>query len=210
MPTLDASGYQRLVYGAPAAAPEVAPRAVRDTCWRCHGIDGSGRGPGAFPSLAGQRSAYLHASLRAFADRTRSSGIMTSIAAALSDGAMREIAAYYEALPPRDAVLAGEPSAIDRGEAIATIGIPERDIPACAECHGPSERPKNPSYPQLSGQHLRYLRSQLELLQGRRRGGTGNVNLMHVFVDRPHPDVIRDVTLYYATLAKGTIDVTGN
>ena len=213
MPTLDAAGYQRLAFGEPGDGPETAtlgpsngelppPRAVRDTCWRCHGVDGTGRGPGAFPSLAGQRSAYLYASLRAFANRTRFSGIMNGIAANLSDGTMREVAAYYEGLSPHEATLAGESAAIGRGATIATRGIPDRDIPACAECHGPSELPKNPAYPRLSGQHVRYLRSQLELLKERRRGGTPHVNLMHIFVDRLNAEAITDVTLYFATLPR--------
>jgi cytochrome c553 len=52
----------------------------------------------------------------------------------------------------------------------------------------------------LAGQHERYLRSQLELLQQRRRGGTPNVDLMHVFVNRLEAGNIRDVTSYYAAL----------
>lgn len=213
MPDLDAAAYQRLAYGEPGAAPEAAPslglegeqpppRAVRDMCWRCHGVDGTGRGPGAFPSLAGQRAAYMYASLRAFADRTRFSGIMSGIAANLSDGTMREVAAYYERLSPREARFGGESSAIARGATIARQGIPVRDIPPCAECHGPTELPKNPAYPRLSGQPVRYLTSQLELLKARRRGGTANVNLMHAVADRLNPEVITDVTLYYATLPK--------
>jgi cytochrome c553 len=208
MPALDAATYERLAQGEPSAAAPTGsllqtaaagpgPRAVRDTCWRCHGVDGTGRGPGAFPSLAGQRSTYLYASLRAFADRTRFSGIMSSIAAGLSDGTMRQVAAYYEQLPPRQG-FAEESPAIMRGATIATQGIPARDIPACAECHGPSDVPKNPAYPRLSGQHVRYLTSQLDLLKARRRGGSVNANLMHVFVDRLTPDLIGDVTTYYA------------
>src|SRR5687767_12863728 len=90
LPRLDASGYRQLVYGegsaAGGSAPVVAgagdaPRAVRDVCWRCHGVNGTGRGSGAFPSLAGQRAAYLENSLRAFRDSTRFSGVMREIAA---------------------------------------------------------------------------------------------------------------------------------
>jgi cytochrome c553 len=96
MPTLDAAGYRDLVYGQsePAYPANLqAPRAVREVCWRCHGIDGTGRGAGAFPSLAGQRSTYIYESLRAFNDRRRSSGIMLTVAANLSDEAMREVGA---------------------------------------------------------------------------------------------------------------------
>jgi cytochrome c553 len=209
MPELDSTEYRRLAYGEaaippdtspnlPAAGDAPAPRAVRDMCWRCHGVDGTGRGPGAFPSLAGQRSAYLYASLRAFRDGTRFSGVMTTVAATLSDQTMREIAAYYERLTPRFAGPTEDASAA--GAAIAARGIPDRDIPACAECHGPSAVPKNAAYPRLAGQHVRYLTSQLELLKEGRRGGSPNVNLMQVFVHRLRHEEIRDVTRYYAEL----------
>jgi cytochrome c553 len=211
MPGLDAATYRRLASGQtgvaeappnlPAAGGRQPPRAVQDLCWRCHGPDGTGRGPGAFPSLAGQKSAYLYASLRAFADRRRFSGIMSGIAATLSDEAMRSAAQYYEVLTPRSGDRSADPSAIARGALIAQRGVPDQDIPACAECHGPTAKPKNPAYPRLAGQHAHYLASQLALLQRRRRGGSANVSLMHVFVNRLRPEQIRDVTLYYGSLA---------
>jgi cytochrome c553 len=211
LPELDARAYQRLVYGEGGAAggsaaivanASGAPRAVRDVCWRCHGVNGTGRDAGAFPGLAGQRAAYLENSLRAFRDSTRFSGVMGEIAAQLSDGLMREIAIYYERLPVRDTdATAVDTSAAERGRMIATTGVPDRDIPACGECHGPTQAPKNPAYPKLSAQHVRYLTSQLALLQERRRGGSPHVDLMHVFVDRLRPNEIRDVAQYYAALS---------
>jgi cytochrome c553 len=57
-----------------------------------------------------------------------------------------------------------------------------------------------PAYPRLAAQHVPYLASQLELLRSRHRGGSPNVALMHVFVDRLRPEQIRDVTRYYASL----------
>jgi cytochrome c553 len=205
MPDLDAAAYRRLTYGeadlagtmpdVPAAGEAPPPHAVRDVCWRCHGTDGTGRGPGVFPSLAGQRSDYVYGALRAFRERTRFSGIMSAVAATLSDEAMREIATYYERLPPRRA--ATRDAASDRGAEIAARGIPDRDIPACAECHGPSAQPKSSAYPKLTGQHVRYLTSQLELLREQRRGGSPNVNLMQVFVHRLRQEEILDVARYY-------------
>jgi cytochrome c553 len=211
MPDLDGTEYRRLAAGEPGglgsfgdSGPVTAqrtPRIVREVCQRCHGIDGTGRGAGAFPSLAGQRFAYLYASLQAFRDGSRFSGVMKDVAARLDDAAMREIAAYFERLPPRQASPVADAQAMERGQVIATQGRPERDIPACVECHGPAAVPKNPGYPRLASQHARYLRSQLELLQQRHRGGTINVNLMEVFVDRLRPDEIRDVTLYFEGLS---------
>src|SRR5688500_2133467 len=115
---------------------------------------------------------------------------MTNIAARLSGESMREVAQYYAGLPPREGEGPNDPSATARGAALATSGARGRDIPACAECHGPSDLPKNPAYPRLSGQHLRYLTLQLSLLKERHRGGSPNVALMHVFVDRLDPEDI--------------------
>jgi cytochrome c553 len=207
MPEIDAAEYRRLAYGEPTSTlgtfgtpgTPVTPRAVRDICSRCHGVNGTGRGPGAFPSLAGQRAEYLYASLRAYADRRRFSGIMASVAAGLSDETMREVGQYYASLPPREAEAANDASAIARGRAIATQGVPERDIPACVECHGPTDIPKNPAYPRLTGQYVQYLALQLDLLRQRRRGGSPNVVLMHVFVDRLDAEQIRSVTRYYSS-----------
>jgi cytochrome c553 len=211
LPHLDAAAYRRLVsdevsateasLGVTRVGDQPPPQAVRDVCWRCHGAEGTGRGEGAFPSLAGQRSEYLYASLRAFRDRNRFSGIMVDVATKLNDDAMRDIAMYYEGLPLRQPETAPDDDAsIARGRRIATEGVPQRDIPACVECHGPTTLPKNPAYPQLGAQHARYLMAQLSLLSERRRGGTANVNLMHVFVNRLRHDEIRDVAGYYATL----------
>jgi cytochrome c553 len=210
MPRLDPVAYRRLAHGDSANAFDTSPNlpnpglpappmAVRNVCSRCHGLDGTGRGPGAFPILAGQRAEYLYVSLRAFADRSRKSGIMAAVAANLGDDSMREAAAYYAGLPPRAGERSDDSAAVARGAALALRGVPERDIPACVECHGPTDQPKNPAYPRLEGQDLRYLRQQLRLLQERRRGGSPRVNLMHAFVDRLRPDDIDDVTLYYAS-----------
>jgi cytochrome c553 len=173
------------------------PATVAAICSRCHGLDGTGR-DGAFPSLAGQRAPYLEAALRAFAGRSRLSATMSEIAARLNEGEMRDIAAFYEQLPRR--VPAASDAATGPGMTIATTGIPERDIPACVECHGPSGTPKNPAYPRLAGQHARYLVHQLELLKQRRRGGSPRVNLMHTIVDRLQPADIQNVARYYAFL----------
>jgi cytochrome c553 len=209
MPAMDAPAYRALVFGQNDNA---APGAIGARCQRCHGADGRGRGGGGFPSLAGQRGPYLYASLRAFANRRRLSGIMTTVASELDDQTMREAAAYYERVSlPIDAAQGGRadtasnPSMIDRGAALASFGVHDRDIPSCNDCHGPSATPKNPAYPLLAGQHARYLALQLELFQQRRRGGSGFENLMHVFVDRLRPDEINDVAAYYASLGTARI-----
>ena len=199
---MERAEYRRLVQRDPPDAGTLQPpKAVREVCSRCHGVDGTGGDQAAFPSLAGQRAAYLHNALRAFAGRTRFSGTMTEIASRLDEAEIREIAAYYEQLSARIAAPAGDAAAFGRGETIATKGVPNRDIPACVECHGSADVPRNPAYPRLAGQHSRYLMQQLELLKQRRRGGSPRVNLMHAVVDHLDATDIRDVSLYYASTA---------
>jgi cytochrome c553 len=209
---LDAREYRRLVYGeippAPEAAPiesllgpQNAPRAVAASCGRCHGVDGRGRGAGAFPRLAGQRPAYLYASLQAFARGQRHSGIMEPIAAGLSPGEMRELARYYGNLPafppPRRAATL---AAIERGRRIAHRGVPEKRVPSCADCHGPGAVRRKPIYPNLAGQYAGYLVQQLQLFQKEHRGGTPFAHLMHPVAARLTPEQMRDVAAYYESL----------
>jgi cytochrome c553 len=107
------------------------PHTVTANCGRCHGVDGRGRGGGAFPKLAGQRPPYLLAALQAFARGARHSGIMEPIAAGLSFEEMHDLARYYGTLqeaapapPPPTATLA-----IARGQVIASRGIPSQRVP---------------------------------------------------------------------------------
>ena len=203
LPTLDQAAYRRLTRGEqeqPLALPAVTPVSgvITDTCARCHGADGEGRG-GAAPRLAGQRREYLDRALRAYADERRYSGIMGPVAAALTPEARALAAAYYAALPPPQT---STDEQVTRGATLATQGDASRMIPACVECHGTDGVPKNPAYPKLAGQHASYLALQLRLLQSRTRGGSEFVHLMHSFVDRLTPEQIRDVSAYFASEAR--------
>jgi cytochrome c553 len=195
------TGQERAIGGAVGTSgTDGTPAPISTLCARCHGADGTGR-DGAFPSLAAQRADYLHAALLAFADRSRHSATMSEVAARLSDSEMRSLALYYQQLPGRAPSAAADTAVLTRGAQIATQGVAERDVPACAECHGPSDIPRNPLYPRLASQHASYLVQQLTLLQRRHRGGSPRVNLMHAFVDRIGPEEIRDVARYYASLS---------
>jgi len=204
LPGMDAATYRALIDGASgkdvALIDSGVPSIVRTVCSRCHGLDGTGRGAAAFPSLAGQHAEYLERSLKAFADRRRLSGIMSAVTAALDDEVIREAVSYYARLPQRASEAASDRTLVARGQLIATMGVPDRSIPACSECHGPAEVPKNPAYPILASQYPEYLTAQLQLLRLRRRGGSGNENLMHVFVGRLTTEDIEAVTAFYGQL----------
>jgi cytochrome c553 len=178
-----------------------APRAVTENCARCHGVDGPGMA--AFPKLTGQRPAYLFAALRAFANGERRSGVMEPIAAALKLDDIQELALYYAGLPQMSPRMPPQqsPLAVERGKAIATGGIRSQRVPACAACHGPGTTPRNPIYPDLAGQYAEYLVLQLMLFKNQHRGGSPYARLMLPLATRLKPEQIRDVALYYASLA---------
>jgi cytochrome c553 len=125
---------------------------------------------------------------------------VAEVAVRLDDDSRRAIATYYEQLPGGAPASSADAASVSRGALIAAKGIPERDVPACVECHGPTDVPKNPAYPRLAGQPARYLRLQLDLLKERRRGGSAHVNLMHEVVDRLRPSDMQAVVDYYSSL----------
>ena len=201
LPDLDRSAYRRLVRGdEPAGAEGARQPAATASCAPCHGADGNGRGLGAFPRLAGQRPAYLLASLEAFARGERHSGIMKPIAAGLDASEMRELARFYAGLPQADRRSRSDQAASDTGEAIAQRGIPRQRVPACASCHGPGPLPRNPIYPELAGQYADYLALQLRLFKDDLRGGTPYAHIMRMVAGRLTPEQMRAVADYYAAL----------
>lgn len=196
------------------AAGRPIPPAVAESCARCHGFDGNGRGEGAFPRLAGQRVTYLEETLAAYAQGNRHSGIMEPIAAGLDRSEIRQLSRYYggvEAAAPRlgespTAETSGrgdvaEQKAIERGEAIARQGIPDQKVPACVACHGPAEHPHNPHYPVLANQYAEYLVLQLELFKKQHRGGSDYAHLMHPVAQHLTSQQMRDAALFYESLA---------
>jgi cytochrome c553 len=215
LPDLQAEDYQRLVHGEPRTTGDASgrgslelehvPSAVTASCGRCHGIGGRERGAGAFPRLAGQRSAYLYAALQAYARGERQSGIMAPIAAGLSPEEMHELALYYgnlqEPSSPSLSMPQASKAASERGKAIASHGIPSQRVPACVACHGPGATRRNPFYPVLAGQHADYLALQLELFNKGHRGGSAYAHLMRPVATRLTYAQMRDVALYYAALS---------
>lgn len=223
LPSLDAEAYRRLVHGpgaepgaAPAGEPPAtpapsegdlaggaaAPEVVHATCGRCHGLDGRGRGNAAFPALAGQAREHLQGALEAFASDRRQSGIMQPIATRLSDAEMREAVEHYARLPARAArgASSDDAAAIDRGRSLSDMGLSERRVPSCSDCHGPSPADPSSAGPALAGQYADYLMLQLGLLAAGNRGGTDKAHIMSTIAARLTREQMRDVSLYYESL----------
>jgi cytochrome c553 len=213
LPRLDADSYRRLVHGdaprpdsvtplADLAATLEPPDEVVASCGRCHGMTGHGRGNAAFPKLAGQKPEYLFRALRAYAGSERNSGIMEPIAAGLGEAQWRTLADYYAALPGDPGAAGAEGAAaspeIERGREIATFGIPAKNVPSCADCHGPEGPRRNAAYPLLAGQYADYLVVQLEQFAADDRGGSEYAHLMQRVAPHMSRAEMEAVAAYYA------------
>jgi len=217
LPQMDAARYRELtsdsaqdpMEGAEIRRIEGVAASTWETCTRCHGSDGLGRGAGVFPKLAGQKPGYLRLSLQAYANGDRHSGIMQPVAAVLSEDELDRLADHFASLSagstpadddqPSDTEDRSE--AIARGRSIATEGIPDRNVPSCADCHDPGEVPTAKTYPRLAGQYADYLVLQLELFQAHQRGGTSSAHLMEPAVNGLTTQDMEDVATYYASLS---------
>ncbi|MDQ6432735.1 c-type cytochrome [Mesorhizobium sp. LHD-90] len=200
LPTMDAARYRDLAYGS-GRPPPSRPVRFEDAlaeCSRCHGSDGLGRSPST-PVIAGQNEAYLLASLRAYAEARRPSGMMQLPTVAIDPAQMQALAKHFAALPPRnDSVSTADAKVSRRGEEIARRGLPLQKVPACLGCHGGPDR--NPAYPRLEGQSAAYMTTQLRLFRNGQRGGTRFSHLMESAAKRLSDADIASVAAFFSSL----------
>ena len=171
------------------------------TCARCHGADGSGAVTGGeAPNLTIQDAGYLRASLEAYTRGARKSGFMQNIAAQLSAAQIAALSDYYAGLPVQTvASPQPDPALAKRGQAIATQGIRERAIPACAYCHE-SAGSKISGAPHIAGQSATFLRRQLGALRDGGRGSSNWWNPMPAVAHNLGDNDIAAVAAYYSGL----------
>ena len=137
-----------------------------DTCAACHGGNGRSVSP-TFPNLAAQTAPYIELQLHAFKDQTRADpdaqAYMWGMASQLNDASISGLAAYFS---QQSAAVgkSGNAALIAKGKQIFVEGVPDRQIPACASCHGAQAQGNGP-FPRLAGQHSPYLLKQLLVIQ---------------------------------------------
>jgi len=150
----------------PTPAQQVSLQALVQTCGACHGANGRSVSP-TFPNLAAQTAPYIELQLHAFKDQTRADpdaqAYMWGMASQLSDASISDLAAYFASQPAAPGN-GGNARLIAQGKQIFLAGVPEREIPACASCHG-AEAHGNGPFPRLAGQHAPYLYKQLLVIQ---------------------------------------------
>jgi cytochrome c553 len=196
LPRMDPRTYRELAIGEGGVAMHAndLETALAD-CARCHGRDGRGRSAHV-PIISGQRGEYLMASLEAFAEHKRSSGVMELAAVETDPRLFADLARHFASQSSVSAPAAASGDAA-RGREIAERGIPERKVPACLGCH--SGAPRNPVYPKLDGQHAGYLKTQLRLFAEGKRGGTPYAHLMERTAKSLEADDIEDLAAYFSS-----------
>ncbi len=195
--------YDEFQYAAPAAgfADESIHQAPVPTCARCHGVDGSGAVTGGYaPNLTLQDTAYLQKALQAYTTGSRRSGYMQTIAAELSSAQIAALAHYYAGLPAKAAASPpADPALVKRGEVIATQGIWDIGLPACANCHD-SDGGKIVGAPHIAGQSASFLRVELGAIKHSGRGWTQWWNPMPAVAQSLTSADIAAVAAYYSQL----------
>jgi cytochrome c553 len=137
-------------------------------CMACHGADGNSGNP-QWPNIAGQHASYVFEQLQLFKSGERQNPIMMSQAANLSEQDMKDLAVYFAGQTMQ--IGAASEELAELGEQIYRGGIPSKNVPACAACHGPAGQ-GNPGagYPRLSGQNAVYTANTLIAYRNGDRG----------------------------------------
>ncbi|HWY24827.1 MAG TPA: c-type cytochrome [Nevskia sp.] len=176
-----------------AADADAAAKVAGQVCSNCHGPGGVSVSP-MFPRLAGQQEQYLAAQIRAFKNKTRADpeahNYMWGMATLVSDSMVDALAHYYAGQTPAPGI-AADARLVARGKTLFEQGVPERNITACASCHGQNAEGRS-IFPRLAGQHAAYLVRQLTVIQKQLRASP----IMHGIIRDLKPDEMEAMAVY--------------
>jgi len=174
-------------------------------CAACHGAHGVSPST-LIPTLAGMNPAVIYKQLDDYRSGKRLWGVMSAIAAVLTDQDSADVAVYFAHCPGGLSVVAAEGAPEgghslrqqDSGLRLVFAGDPGRGIPPCAACHGPGA--EKLGAPALRGQHEEYIERQLEAFaQGMRRNDINQQ--MRVIARELRPAEMHAVAVYYGAAA---------
>jgi cytochrome c553 len=177
-----------VVGGLDQATAHAAPPAIVQTCAACHGAKGISSIPGT-PSLAAQPDIFTQYQLVFMRDGGRNPGVMQAIVKSLTDENIRDIGAYYAALPPPPAYRVSH--AID-SEKVAAILRPRH----CDSCHKQDFSGQGESA-RLAGQRPEYLAKALSDFRTGARRGRGMGAMIEVTVTL-HDEDMQMIATYLA------------
>lgn len=163
-------------------------------CVSCHGAGGNST-ISVNPKLAGQSEGYLYKQLVNFTTSDRNQPIMTTYAKLLTDEEKHNIAAWL-ATQKQTPGAAKNKDTVELGKKIYRGGIAEKNVPACASCHGAAGAGIPVQYPRLAGQHQDYAVVELGLF----KAGTRKSAEMGVIAKRMSDEEMKAVADYVAGL----------
>jgi len=165
---LAAAGCSNLERSRDLANPQVsATTLAQQVCSNCHGMSGVAVSPN-FPNLAAQGEPYFVAQMHGFKSHGRHDPAgfeyMWGLSRSLTDEQIAGLATYYSGQTPARQGAEGAPGRLDAGKEIFEKGVPDKNVPACASCHG-AHGEGMATFPRLAGQHADYLVKQLAVFQ---------------------------------------------
>ncbi|WP_343732050.1 c-type cytochrome [Duganella sp.] len=163
-------------------------------CVSCHGAGGNST-IAVNPKLAGQHEGYIYKQLVNFTTADRNQPVMTTYAKMLTDEEKHNVAAWLVMQSAKPGA-AKNKDTIELGKKIYRGGIAEKNVPACASCHGASGAGIPVQYPRLSGQHQDYTVAQLGLF----KAGTRKSVEMATIAKRMSDEEMKAVADYVAGL----------
>ncbi len=164
-------------------------------CVGCHGAAGNSTIT-QNPKLAGQHAEYLAKQLVDFKTPQRNNPVMSGIAKGMSEQDIKNVAAYLDKQQSKPGA-AKNKETVEAGKKIYRAGIAEKNVPACAGCHGATGAGIPAQFARLAGQHQDYTAAQLIAF---RQGARKNSAQMTTIAKRMSDDEIQAVSDYIAGL----------
>jgi len=187
-PAADAAKGEQLYNSGDASRGVIA-------CAGCHGAAGNSTIV-QNPKLAGQHAEYLAKQLADFKTPQRNNPVMSGIAKGMSEQDIKNVAAYLDKQESKPGA-AKNKETVEAGKKIYRGGIAEKNVPACAGCHGASGGGIPAQFARLAGQHQDYTAAQLTAF---RQGARKNSAQMTTIAKRMSDDEIQAVSDYIAGL----------
>jgi len=159
----------------PVTGDAAKGKTLSAVCAACHGADGNSVNPD-WPKIAGQGEKYIIKQLKDFRSDKRAEATMTPMAKGIaSDEDVLHLAAYFSSQKTK--LGTANKDKVSLGEAIYKGGVMESGVAACSACHGPTGIGNGPAkYPRVSGQHAKYLVTQLKNFKSASRSNdTGKI-----------------------------------
>ncbi|TFW16552.1 c-type cytochrome [Duganella callida] len=163
-------------------------------CVSCHGAGGNSTIT-VNPKLAGQHEGYVYKQLVNFTTADRNQPVMTTYAKMLTDEEKHNVAAWLATQQAKPGA-ARNKDIIELGKKIYRGGIAEKNVPACASCHGAAGAGIPVQYPRLAGQHQDYTVTELGLF----KAGTRKNAEMGAIAKRMSDEEMKAVADYVAGL----------